>query len=69
MHATGHGKHMCQALNTINEAANILDEGVAEEISESVALLCADTQLLIAEIEIGRARASMAARMRGLECS
>lgn len=62
MEAASHGKHICEAINNINKAVEILDEGVAGVISESVALICADTALLIAKIELGRAMESITKR-------
>jgi hypothetical protein len=66
MNAAGHGKHIGQAMIHLNRATGTLDKGVNEEIAEDIALLCADTALLIAEMEIARARRSIRERQAEL---
>ncbi len=66
MNAAGYGKNITVTEVHLTEASKILQEGVDEVISEDVALLCADTQLMMAEFEIQRARRSIANRRREL---
>ena len=67
MDASTHGKYMTVADGHVKEAFEILESGVQEEISEMTALLCADTQLMLAKIEIERARRSLKNRMTDIE--
>lgn len=66
MDASGHGKHMCIGFNDVKEAFTILDMGVHEQISEDVALLCADTAIMLAIMHLEDARKSMKRRMEVL---
>lgn len=66
MDAAGIGKHITHAILSSEEAIKLLDMGVNEEISEKVALLCADTQLMFMEHAVQRARGVIRMRRREL---
>lgn len=56
--------HATKAEEHIKEAYEVLDLGVQGEISEVIALLCADTRLMYAEFEVQDARRKIARKMR-----
>ena len=63
MDASGYGKHITLAEDHLDEAVDILNMGVHEEISEYTALLCADTQLMLAIHDLEDSRRRLKARM------
>lgn len=67
MDAAGYAKHIIEADMHTGEAVEILDQGVQEEISEDVALLCADTQLMLAIFRLEDARREIAKRRRNIK--
>jgi hypothetical protein len=67
MDASTHGKHMTVVDGHVKEAFEILEAGVQRDINEMTALLCADTQLMLAEMELKRARGSLKNRMTDIE--
>lgn len=66
MDASTYGKYVVSADVHMDEAMDILDMGVKEEISEGCALLCADTQIMLAIMNLEDVRFKLKARMRNL---